>query len=55
MSRIENEQERDRFREILDAIESGEIVIKQAADEVIHELESRMSESGGRPEQSATG
>ncbi|QIK95513.1 hypothetical protein G7076_02575 [Sphingomonas sp. HDW15A] len=35
--------EHDRLREILDAIESGEIVIKQATDEVIQEIERRMT------------
>ena len=48
-------EERDRLRKILDAIESGEIVIKQAADEIIQEYQGRMVESGGHQEQSATG
>ena len=43
------------FARILDAIESGEIVIKQAADEIIQEYQGRMVESGGHQEQSATG
>ena len=42
MSRTSSE-DRDRIRGILDAIESGEIVIKQAADDVIQEIEDRMS------------
>ena len=45
--------ERDRIREILDAIESGEIVIKNAADEVIQEIQSRLDDSDGPAEQSA--
>ena len=55
MSRKANEQDRDRLREILDAIESGEIVIKQAADDVIQELQDRMDDFDGPTEQSATG
>jgi hypothetical protein len=47
--------ERDRIREILDAIESGEIVIKNAADEVIQEIQSRLDDSSGPAEQSASG
>ena len=47
--------DRDRIREILDAIESGEIVIKNAADEVIEEIRSRLNDSDGPAEQSATG
>lgn len=43
MSRISQEEDRDRLRDILEAIESGEIVIKQAADDVIQEIEDRMS------------
>jgi hypothetical protein len=43
MSRVSLQQDRDRLREILDAIESGEIVIKQAADDVIQEMESRLN------------
>ena len=48
-------EERDRLRKILDAIESGEIVIKQAADEVIQEIQGRITDPGGHQEQSATG
>ena len=47
--------ERDRIREILDAIESGEIVIKNAADEVIQEIQCRLDDSDGPAEQSAAG
>ena len=54
MSR-QSENDRERIREILDAIESGEIVIKNAADEVIQEIQSRMTDSGCAAEQSASG
>jgi len=56
MSRTSSE-DRDRIRGILDAIESGEIVIKQASEEVVQEFESRMRSgemrSGDEPEASA--
>ena len=55
MSRKSHEEERDRLRDILDAIESGEIVIKQAADDVIQEIQSRMTDFDGPAEQSAAG
>lgn len=55
MSRTPPPEERDRIRDILDAIESGEIVIKNDADEIIQEMQSRLNESGGPAEQSATG
>ena len=42
MSRIENEQERDRLREILDAIDSGDIVIKQGSGDVVSYIEGRI-------------
>ena len=55
MSRISQEQDRERIREILDAIESGEIVIKQAPEDVIQEIQSRMTDFDGPAEQSAAG
>lgn len=49
------DNDRDRIRDMLDAMESGEIVIKNAADEVIQEIQSRMTDSCGSTEQSASG